>query len=99
MLSLKKLASPFEKILRFILILLIKSYQLMLSPLLGKRCRFHPTCSEYGTEALQTNGVILGGYLILKRIIKCHPWHPGGFDPVPQKNAAVEPKLNSQTEV
>ncbi len=62
---------------------LIKIYQLILSPLLGSNCRFHPTCSAYAAEAIEKHGVIKGGYLSLRRIVKCHPFHDGGFDPVP----------------
>lgn len=48
-------------------------------------CRFHPTCSQYGLEAIETHGAMKGAYLTVKRILKCHPFHPGGFDPVPPK--------------
>jgi putative membrane protein insertion efficiency factor len=60
--------------------LLIKLYQLALSPLLGPCCRFYPTCSHYALQALDKHGVLKGLFLILKRLIKCHPWHPGGID-------------------
>lgn len=63
--------------------LLIRSYQLFISPLLGPRCRFYPSCSHYAQEALQTHGLRHGGWLALRRIGRCHPWHPGGVDPVP----------------
>jgi uncharacterized protein len=61
---------------------LIRIYQLTLSPLLGASCRFHPTCSEYAREAVLCHGVVSGGWLALKRLARCHPWHPGGYDPV-----------------
>ena len=64
-------------------IFLIRMYQLLVSPLLGRSCRFHPGCSDYALEALHRHGVIKGGWLAVKRIACCHPWHPGGFDPVP----------------
>lgn len=64
----------------------IRIYQWCISPLLGARCRFHPTCSEYCCEALTRHGVIKGGYLGIKRCLKCHPWHPGGIDEVPEQN-------------
>jgi len=67
-----------------IAILFIKSYQNWLSPLLGNNCRFHPTCSQYAIEAINSFGVIKGCWLASKRIIKCHPLHAGGEDPVPQ---------------
>ena len=62
---------------------LIRIYQLGLSPLLGPRCRFYPSCSHYAAEAIDVHGVLRGGWLALKRIGRCHPLHPGGFDPVP----------------
>ncbi|WP_439242833.1 membrane protein insertion efficiency factor YidD [Lonepinella sp. BR2474] len=69
-----------------ILIKLIRVYQIVISPLFGPRCRFVPTCSCYGIEAIKTHGAAKGGWLTLKRILKCHPLHAGGFDPVPPKN-------------
>jgi len=71
--------------MRFLLLRLIKLYQLVLSPWLGVHCRFHPTCSSYAITALERFGVWKGGYLILRRLAKCHPWHEGGLDPVPNK--------------
>lgn len=66
-------------------IFVIRGYQLLISPLLGPHCRFHPSCSHYAVEALQRHGVLYGGYLSLRRVLRCHPWHPGGVDPVPDK--------------
>lgn len=66
-----------------ILVFLLRVYQYALSPMLGRSCRFHPTCSQYGIEAVQKYGALRGGWLTLKRIGRCHPWNPGGFDPVP----------------
>ena len=65
-----------------ILIKTIKLYQLILSPLLGSNCRFEPTCSQYFIEAVEINGALKGSVMGIKRLLKCHPWHPGGFDPV-----------------
>ena len=65
------------------LLLLIRGYQLFISPLIGPRCRFYPTCSHYALEALRVHGLRRGGWLALRRIFRCHPWHPGGVDPVP----------------
>jgi hypothetical protein len=62
---------------------LIRAYQYALSPLLGRSCRYYPTCSEYAVEAVEKYGAIKGGWLGVKRIGRCHPWHPGGYDPVP----------------
>ena len=63
---------------------LIRTYQLTISPLLGPRCRFYPSCSQYTLEAVQSHGVVRGLYLGARRLLRCHPWHPGGFDPVPR---------------
>lgn len=71
--------------MRSLFIGLIKAYQYLISPLLGPSCRFHPTCSHYAIEAISEYGVLKGGYLSVRRIIKCHPLHEGGHDPVPSK--------------
>ena len=65
------------------LVALIRIYRYAISPLLGRSCRFHPSCSEYAIEALQRHGLLNGSWLALRRVARCHPWHPGGFDPVP----------------
>ena len=62
---------------------LIRLYQVAISPLLGDNCRFHPTCSAYASEAVHHHGTMRGSWLALRRICRCHPWNPGGFDPVP----------------
>ena len=64
-----------------ILIKFIKSYKFLISPLLGQSCRYLPTCSEYSIEALKEFGLIKGVYMSIKRILSCHPWGKGGFDP------------------
>ena len=69
--------------MRYVLKYLIRGYQLAISPLLGPRCRFYPSCSHYAIEAIETHGSLHGGWLTIKRISRCHPWHEGGFDPVP----------------
>ena len=73
-----------------VLIAVVRAYQWVLSPLMGSQCRFQPTCSHYAIEALQTHGAWRGSWLALKRIGRCHPWHPGGYDPVPQVNNEVK---------
>jgi len=71
--------------MRTTLLGLIRLYQLVISPLLGPRCRFYPTCSQYAAEAIQKHGSIRGIALALTRIARCHPWHPGGVDLVPDR--------------
>jgi uncharacterized protein len=66
-----------------ILIALLRAYQYAVSPWLGRSCRFFPSCSEYAVEAVAKYGAAKGGYLAIRRILRCHPWHPGGYDPVP----------------
>ena len=66
-------------------ILMIRFYQKFISPIKPPTCRFYPTCSHYGIEAIQRFGILKGGYLTIKRILKCHPFHPGGIDLVPEK--------------
>ena len=62
---------------------LIRGYQLLLSPILPAACRFQPTCSAYAIEAIGRHGAARGGWLAVRRVARCHPWHDGGFDPVP----------------
>jgi putative membrane protein insertion efficiency factor len=66
-----------------IIILLIRGYQLYISPLSGPHCRYTPTCSQYAIEAVQKYGAVKGGFLAVKRILRCNPFHEGGYDPVP----------------
>jgi uncharacterized protein len=66
---------------------IIRFYQVAISPLKPPTCRFYPTCSHYGVEAIQRFGALKGGWLTVKRISKCHPFHPGGLDPVPEKDS------------
>ena len=69
--------------MRHAAVFLIRLYQVAVSPLLGPRCRFHPSCSRYALEAVERFGAGRGSWLAAKRIARCHPWNPGGFDPVP----------------
>ena len=74
-----------NKVITFPLIILIRGYQLIVSPLLGSNCRFMPTCSEYAIESFKSYGLIKGFFLTIKRIGKCHPWGSHGYDPIPTK--------------
>jgi len=69
--------------MKLLLLALIRIYKYLISPLLGSRCRFYPSCSEYTAEAVERYGAAKGMTLGFKRIFRCHPWNPGGFDPVP----------------
>lgn len=66
--------------------LIIKGYRYCISSLFGNCCRFYPSCSSYALEALETHGTLKGCYFTLRRILRCHPFHQGGFDPIPEKN-------------
>ncbi|GHG58546.1 putative membrane protein insertion efficiency factor [Alishewanella longhuensis] len=78
--------SPVHRFIIWLMLGLVRGYQLLISPLLGPRCRFHPTCSHYAIEAIGRFGAVKGAWLAGKRILKCHPFHPGGEDPVPEKH-------------
>jgi putative membrane protein insertion efficiency factor len=80
------LTAPF----RWLLIGIIRLYQWVISPLIGPRCRFHPSCSEYAIEAIKIHGIVKGGWFTSKRLLKCQPLHPGGYDPVPPSHQTKE---------
>jgi putative membrane protein insertion efficiency factor len=71
------------EIIKNVLILLIKAYRKYISPLKPPCCRFYPTCSEYAIEAIEKYGAMKGSFLAIRRILRCHPFNPGGYDPVP----------------
>ena len=71
------------KFLNFLLVIPIKLYQILISPILGPNCRYHPTCSQYSIEAINKHGPFKGTWLAIKRISSCHPWGGSGHDPVP----------------
>jgi len=69
--------------MRNLLVGFLRGYQYLISPLLGNHCRFYPSCSHYAVEAIETHGAVWGTRFALQRLLRCHPWHPGGYDPVP----------------
>ncbi|MBV9387198.1 MAG: membrane protein insertion efficiency factor YidD [Chroococcidiopsidaceae cyanobacterium CP_BM_ER_R8_30] len=68
-----------------LIILLIRGYRVLISPLFPPTCRYQPTCSQYALEAIERFGMWQGGWLALRRVLRCHPFHPGGYDPVPNE--------------
>ncbi|MFC1829945.1 membrane protein insertion efficiency factor YidD [Thermodesulfobacteriota bacterium] len=72
-----------KRIFQMIALFLIRAYQYILSPILGPACRFYPTCSDYAHQAILRYGIFAGLYLVVRRLLRCHPFNPGGFDPVP----------------
>lgn len=72
--------------IKFLCLLPIRFYRFFISPFLAPKCRFEPSCSAYAEEAISTHGALNGIYLSIKRLLKCHPWHTGGYDPVPEKH-------------
>jgi len=81
--------------MKSLFILIVKGYQFLVSPLLGQNCRFYPSCSQYMIQAIEQRGVIKGVYLGIKRLLKCHPWHEGGLDPVPPCGCKTKNKEKS----
>jgi len=70
--------------MRKVLIILIRIYSYAISPLIGSHCRFYPSCSCYAQTALEQYGILRGSWLAVRRLLRCHPWHSGGVDPVPE---------------
>ncbi len=70
--------------MRGLIRLILRSYQLFISPLLGNHCRFYPSCSQYAIDAVEKHGTLRGSLLAIRRLSRCHPWHEGGVDPVPE---------------
>lgn len=81
------MATPVSPLAKLV-IALVRFYQLVISPLIGPRCRFTPTCSQYAIEAVRAHGVVKGSWLATKRLLKCHPLNEGGYDPVPPKQSS-----------
>lgn len=73
--------------MRRLALTLIQFYRYVISPMMAPRCRFHPSCSCYAHEAISAHGLIRGGWLTVRRLSRCHPWHPGGYDPVPESTS------------
>lgn len=71
--------------LKSLALLLLRAYKLFISPLLGQTCRFSPSCSSYSMQAIERFGFFKGGYLTTRRLLRCHPFNPGGFDPIPEQ--------------
>lgn len=72
--------------MRRILISCIKCYRYLISPLMASHCRFHPSCSSYAIQAIEKYGAFKGSFMAIKRLLRCQPFHPGGYDPVPEKS-------------
>jgi putative membrane protein insertion efficiency factor len=78
--------------MKFLLISFLRAYRFLISPMYGQVCRYYPTCSAYALEAVTVHGSIKGSWLALRRVLRCHPWTPGGYDPVPPRSEP-HPKL------
>jgi len=95
MIEQKKISSQKRSLLAYFFNGIIRFYQLVLSPFLGPRCRYQPTCSSYAIEAIERHGALKGGWLATKRIARCHPWGGFGYDPVPQSDLASQKQRNN----
>ncbi|HEX5275005.1 MAG TPA: membrane protein insertion efficiency factor YidD [Candidatus Rubrimentiphilum sp.] len=71
--------------MRWVAVAALRAYKIVVSPLLPPSCRFYPSCSEYAAQACERHGLLRGGAMALSRLARCHPWHPGGFDPVAER--------------
>ena len=81
----KPINPPYYNIVAWCMLGVIYTYRIILSPYMGKQCRFQPTCSQYGLDSIRTHGAIKGGIITLWRILRCNPWSKGGYDPTPIK--------------
>ena len=80
--------------MKYVLISLLKAYRFAISPLYGQVCRYHPSCSAYALEAVTVHGSVRGTWLAVHRLVRCHPWAAGGYDPVPSTASAVPSGLD-----
>lgn len=94
---LRQLITNIHSALIWIVIKLIHTYRYLLSPWIGNQCRFYPSCSAYAEESFLKHGFLLGVYLTLARLIKCHPWHKGGLDPVPETKVRCCSNIHSHS--
>ncbi|WP_369727931.1 membrane protein insertion efficiency factor YidD [Cellvibrio sp. BR] len=94
---LKRLITKLNQGLVYIAVKLLHGYRYLLSPWIGNQCRFYPSCSHYSEEAIIKHGFLTGTYLTLRRLLKCHPWHAGGLDPVPEVNKTCCSSTHSHT--
>ena len=94
----RRVATWVVEVPRRLAIGLVRAYQLFISPLLGPCCRFSPSCSHYGIACLRSHGLLRGGWLTLKRLSRCHPWHPGGYDPPPLARHAAGESVQAPSE-
>ena len=85
-----------SRMVKSALLFLLRGYKLCISPFLGQNCRFYPSCSEYAQEAIQEYGACKGSLMAATRLCKCHPWHQGGIDLVPKKEAPSNPAQTNQ---
>lgn len=92
-----QLISKLQRSLQWVAVKVIHGYRYVLSPWIGNQCRFYPSCSHYAEDAIIQYGFFSGFYLTLRRLLKCHPWHQGGLDPVPQRKHSCCSTIHSHT--
>jgi putative membrane protein insertion efficiency factor len=90
-------ANRLRRLPQRLLVAIVQGYRLLLSPWIGSQCRFEPTCSAYALQALEQHGAVGGSYLAARRILRCHPWCAGGFDPVPASFRAPPASTSSSS--